>query len=130
MLPKKGCCTDPRLVASGTQDGRVNGAIRVPAHGVLADDGTAEIELGKTAQQRAANDAVKQFGTRMVQVHSGGRRVEVDQRGEAGAGPQRATETHGSGFPRLTRKTQSANGRFWRVEGLLIARLSYMPVAL
>jgi hypothetical protein len=30
---------------------------------ILAYDGTAAIELGQAAPQRAANDAVKQFGT-------------------------------------------------------------------
>lgn len=35
-----------------------------------AQDGLAEVELGKLAQKRASSDAVKQFGARMAQDHS------------------------------------------------------------
>jgi putative membrane protein len=35
-----------------------------------AAGGAAEVEGGKVAEQRAANDKVKQFGARMVQDHS------------------------------------------------------------
>jgi putative membrane protein len=35
-----------------------------------AGDGKAEVKLGKLAQQQAQNDAVKQFGRRMVDDHS------------------------------------------------------------
>lgn len=36
----------------------------------VAQDGKAEVELGKLATQRASSDSVKQFGQRMVTDHS------------------------------------------------------------
>lgn len=35
-----------------------------------AEDGTAEVELGKLAQQKGSNEAVKTFGTQMVTDHT------------------------------------------------------------
>jgi putative membrane protein len=52
---------DAKATKSVAEDGWVKQA---------AQGGIAEVELGKLAQQKAQNDAVKQFGQHMVQDHT------------------------------------------------------------
>ena len=93
---------NPAFMTPDTGPKQPNNTDRVFVH-AAALGGLAEVELGKLAEQRSQNDAVKEFARRMVDDHSKANDRLIDLAKEDGiAVPKELDEEHKAMRQRLT----------------------------
>jgi putative membrane protein len=105
-VPAAGQEGNPAFMTPDTGPKQPNNTDRVFVH-AAALGGMAEVELGKLAEQRSQNDAVKEFARRMVDDHSKANDRLIGLAKEDGiAVPKEVDEEHKAMRQRLT----TANG--------------------
>jgi putative membrane protein len=101
-VPAAGQEGNPTFMTPDTGPKQANNTDRVFVHAAVIG-GMAEVELGKLAEQRSQNDAVKEFARRMVDDHSKANDRLIGLAKEDGiAVPKEVDEEHKAMRQRLT----------------------------